>query len=76
MDLALNLCNHKVQGIEPLTTPITGAECLVFCFCQQPNDVLSLVLHPMFESFDGAGCNYALQVVHSFTFGLLSSVAM
>jgi len=60
MDFVLDSGDYKVQGIHPFLTAMTGAKGLVFCFCQQPNDVLTLVLDSMIESFDGAGCDDVL----------------
>jgi hypothetical protein len=55
MNLVLDSGDYKVQGIHPFLTAMTGAKGLVFCFCQQPNDVLTLVFDSMIESFDRAG---------------------
>jgi hypothetical protein len=52
MDLVLDSGDYKVQGVHPFLTAMTGAKGLVFCFCQQPNDVLTLVFDSMIESFD------------------------
>jgi hypothetical protein len=60
MDLVFYPGNDIVKGIEPFLTAMTGAKGLVFCFCQQPNDVFTLGLHAMIESFDGAGCDDVL----------------
>jgi len=60
MDLVFYPGDYIVKGIEPFLTAMTGAECLVFCFCQQPNDVLTLVFDSMIESSDGAGGNDVL----------------
>jgi hypothetical protein len=60
MDLVLDSGDYKVQGIHPFLTAMTGAKGLVFCFCQQPNDVLTLVFDSMIESLDGAGCDDVL----------------
>jgi len=60
MNLVLDSGDYKVQGVHPFLTAMTGAKGLVFCFCQQPNDVLSLVFDSMIESFDGAGCDDVL----------------
>jgi hypothetical protein len=57
MNLVFYPGDYIVKGIEPFLTAMTGAECLVFRFCQQPNDVFTLVLHTMFESSDRAGSN-------------------
>jgi hypothetical protein len=43
MDLVFYPGDYIVKSIKPFLTAMTGAECLVFCFCQQPNDVLTLV---------------------------------
>jgi hypothetical protein len=55
MDLVFYPGDYKVQGVHPFLTAMTGAKGLVFCFCQQPNDVLTLVFDSMIESFDGTG---------------------
>jgi len=60
MDLVFYSGDYKVQGVHPFLTAMTGAKGLVFCFCQQPNDVLTLVFDSMIESFDGAGCDDVL----------------
>jgi hypothetical protein len=60
MDFVFYPGDYIVKGIEPFLATITGAECLVLCFCQHPNDVLTLVLHPILESFDACGCNDVL----------------
>jgi hypothetical protein len=52
MDLVFYPGDYIVKGIEPFLTAVTGAKGLVFCFCQQPNDVLTLVLDSVIESFD------------------------
>jgi len=52
MDLVFYPGDYIVKGIEPFLTAMTGAEGLVFCFCQQPNDVLTLVSDTRVESSD------------------------
>jgi hypothetical protein len=52
MDLVLYPGDYKVKSVHPFLTAMTGAKGLVFCFCQQPNDVLSLVFDSVIESFD------------------------
>jgi hypothetical protein len=52
MNLVLDSGDYKVKGVHPFLTAMTGAKGLVFCFCQQPNDVLTLVFDSMIESFD------------------------
>jgi hypothetical protein len=49
MDFVFYSGNDVIECVEPFLTAMTGAKGLVFGLCQQPNDVLSLVLHPMFE---------------------------
>jgi hypothetical protein len=60
MDLVFYPGDYKVQGVHPFLTAVTGAKGLVFCFFQQPNDVLSLVFDSVIESSDGACCNDVL----------------
>jgi hypothetical protein len=60
MNLVLDSGDYKVKGVHPFLTAMTGAKGLVFCFCQQPNDVLTLVFDSMIESLDGAGCDDVL----------------
>jgi hypothetical protein len=55
MDLVFYPGDYIVQGVHPFLTAMTSAKGLVFCFCQQPNDVLTLVFDSMIESFDRAG---------------------
>ena len=55
MDLVFYPGDDIVKSIDPFFTAVTGAKCLVLCFCQQLNDVFTLVLHPMFESLDAGG---------------------
>jgi hypothetical protein len=55
MDLVFYPGDYKVESVHPFLTAMTGAKGLVFCFCQQPNDVLTLVFDSMIESFHGTG---------------------
>jgi hypothetical protein len=43
MDLVFYSGDYIVKGIQPFLTAMTGTECLVFCFCQQLDDVLTLM---------------------------------
>jgi len=52
MDSALYPGNHKVKGIEPFLTAMTGAKGFIFCFCQQLDYVLSLMPDTRVESSD------------------------
>jgi hypothetical protein len=52
MDFVFYPGDYKVQSVHPFLTAMTGAECLVFCFCQQPNDVLTLVSDARVERSD------------------------
>jgi hypothetical protein len=52
MDFVFYPGNDVIECVHPLLASMTSAKGLVFSFCQQPNDVLSLVLHPMFEGSD------------------------
>jgi hypothetical protein len=60
MNLVFYPGDYIVKSIKPFLTAMTGAKSLVFCFCQQPNDVLTLVFDSMIESSDGAGGNDVL----------------
>jgi hypothetical protein len=60
MDSALYPGNHKVKGVEPFLTAMTGAKGFIFCFCQQLDYVLSLMPDTRVESSDCAGCNDVL----------------
>jgi len=60
MNLVFYPGDYKVKSVHPFLTAMTSAKGLVFCICQQPNDVLSLVFDSMIESFDGAGCDDVL----------------
>jgi hypothetical protein len=52
MDFVFYPGDYIVKGIEPFLAAMTGAEGLVFCFCQQPNDVLTLVSDTRVERSD------------------------
>jgi hypothetical protein len=60
MDGSLYPGNHKVKGVEPFLTAMTGAKGFIFCFCQQLDDVLSLMPNARVESSYCAGCNDVL----------------
>jgi hypothetical protein len=60
MDSAFYPGNHKVKGIEPFLTAMTGAKGFIFCFCQQLDDVLSLMPDTRVEGSYCAGCNDVL----------------
>jgi hypothetical protein len=60
MDSALYSGNHKVKGVEPFLTAMTGTKGFIFCFCQQLDDVLSLMPNTRVEGSDCAGCNDVL----------------
>jgi hypothetical protein len=60
MDGSLYPGNHKVKGVEPFLTAMTGAKGFIFCFCQQLDDVLTLVPDARVESSDCASCNDVL----------------
>jgi hypothetical protein len=60
MDFVFYPGDYIVKGIEPFLTAMTGAECLVFCFCQQLDDVLSLMPNTRVEGSNCAGCDDVL----------------
>jgi hypothetical protein len=60
MDGSLYPGNHKVKGVEPFLTAMTGAKGFIFCFCQQLDDVLSLMPNSRVEGSDCACRNDVL----------------
>jgi hypothetical protein len=60
MDGAFYPGNNKVKGVEPFLTAMTGAKGFIFCFCQQLDNVLSLMPNARVEGSDCAGCNDVL----------------
>jgi hypothetical protein len=60
MDLIFYPGNYVIECIQPFLATMTGAKGLVFGFCQQPDDVLSLGPHPRVVGSNCAGGNYVL----------------
>jgi hypothetical protein len=60
MDLVFYPGDYIVKSIKPFLTAMTGAKCFIFCFCQQLDDVLSLMPDTRVEGSDCAGCDDVL----------------